>query len=164
MTRAVCDTGPLLHLTEADSLSLLEQVGDNHAPPQVIAEMAGLLPDWRIPAWLMVDDLEPSRSAKAASWVQAGFLHAGEAEAIALAQQIAADWLLTDDAGARLFATQLGMEVHGSLGIVLWTAVNGFLDRHAAERSLLDLAASSLWITRSVYAEAQSALDEIYGR
>ena len=164
MTQAVSDTGPLLHLTEASRLWLLERIGDTHAPPQVIAEMAALLRDWQLPAWLTVDDLESSRSVEAVAWVQAGFLHAGEAEAVALAQQISADWLLTDDAAARLFATQLGIEVHGSLGIVLWAAVNGFLDQDAAERALLALASSSLWISRSVLAEARSALGEIFRR
>ena len=33
-----------------------------------------------------------------------------------------------------------------------------------AERALLDLASSSLWVTRSVLAEARSALDEIFRR
>ena len=91
-------------------------------------------------------------------------MHGGEAEAIALVQQISAEWLLTDDAAARLFATQLEIEVHGSLGIVLWAAVNGLLDHDAAERALLDLASSSLWVTRSVLAEARSTLDEIFRR
>ena len=46
----------------------------------------------------------------------------GEAQAIALARQFGPDWLLTDDASARLLAQSLGLEVHGSLGLVLWSA------------------------------------------
>lgn len=38
--RAVTDTGPLLHLTEAAALELLRQVGDLRVPPQVMADMA----------------------------------------------------------------------------------------------------------------------------
>lgn len=63
--------------------------------------------------------LVPPHSAEAELWLEAGLLHAGEAEAIALARQIRADWLVTDGAAARLFAQTLGIEVHGSLGIVL---------------------------------------------
>ena len=164
MTQAVSDTGPLLHLTEAGCFDLLESIGDLHAPRQVIVEIADLSPGWQTPKWLTVDDLKAPHAIEAVAWVRAGLLHGGEAEAIALVQQISAEWLLTDDAAARLFATQLEIEVHGSLGIVLWAAVNGLLDHDAAERALLDLASSSLWVTRSVLAEARSALDEIFRR
>jgi predicted nucleic acid-binding protein len=89
-------------------------------------------------------------------------LDAGEAEAIALAKQVAADWLLTDDAAARLFASALGVEVHGSLGILLWAAAAGHLDRIKAEAALSGLAASSLWISRRVLEEARSALQRVF--
>jgi len=89
-------------------------------------------------------------------------LDAGEAEAIALARQIQADWFLTDDAAARLFAQALGLEVHGSLGIVLWAAVAGHLNRAAAEAVLNRLAQSSLWVSARVLAEARSALDQLF--
>jgi len=36
---------------------------------------------------------------------------------------------LTDDAAARLFAATLGMEVHGSLGVVLWNVARRHLDQ-----------------------------------
>jgi len=52
----------------------------------------------------------------------AGGLHDGEAEALVLARKKRADWFLTDDAATRLFVSLLGIEVHGSLGIVLWNA------------------------------------------
>ena len=90
-------------------------------------------------------------------------LHAGEAEAIALARQIAADWLLTDDAAARLFASELDLEVHGSLGVILWAAALGYLDRPAAEQALTRLASSSLWLSTRIQGEAWAALEEIYG-
>jgi hypothetical protein len=48
----VSDTGPLLHLTEADAFALTHLVGDLHIPPQVNAELAYLLSDWESPAWL----------------------------------------------------------------------------------------------------------------
>lgn len=162
MRCVVADTGPLLHLTEARSLHLLRLAGDVHLPPQVNAEMAYHLPDWQAPEWVIVDTLTASHAAEAAAWRQAGFLDAGEAEAIALARQLAAGWLLTDDAAARLFAEEMGMEVHGSLGIILWAAAVGHLERRAAGQALTRLASSSLWISRRVLAEAQAALDEIF--
>jgi predicted nucleic acid-binding protein len=75
-----------------------------------------------------------------------------------------ADWLLTDDSAARLFAQALGLEVHGSLGIVLWSAATGHLDRPDAEATLDRLAHSSLWVSPRVLAEAKTALDQLYDR
>jgi len=89
-------------------------------------------------------------------------LDAGEAEAIALARQVQADWFLTDDAAARLFAQALGLEVHGSLGIILWAAAVGHLNRAAAEGALNRLAQSALWVSAKVLAEARSALDQLF--
>ena len=98
---------------------------------------------------------------EAAKWQEAGLLDAGEAEAIALARQKKAEWLLTDDSTARLFGEALGLEVHGSLGVVLWSVAVGHLDRSGAEAALDRLAHSSLWISARVLAEARAALDEL---
>lgn len=162
MTCVVCDTGPLLHLSEANTLAALRHVGDIHAPPQVITEISHHLAEWQTPAWVIINPLDAFHAAEAAAWMQAELLHAGEAEAIALARQIRADWLLTDDAAARLFASELGLEVHGSLGVILWAAALRYLDRPAAEQALTQLAASSLWLSTRIQREAWAALEEIY--
>jgi predicted nucleic acid-binding protein len=81
---------------------------------------------------------------------------------VALARQAGADWLLTDDAAARLFATALGIEVHGSLGVLLWAAAAGHLDPIEAEAALSRLAASSLWVSGQVLEEARSALRRMF--
>jgi predicted nucleic acid-binding protein len=81
---------------------------------------------------------------------------------MALARQIGADWFLTDDAAARLLASALGIEVHGSLGILLWAAAVGHLGRIEAEAALSRLAASSLWVSGRVLEEARSALRRLF--
>ena len=91
-----------------------------------------------------------------------GAVRREEAEAIALARQINAHWLLTDDAATRLFAQSLGLEVHGSLGVVLWAAAVGQLDRANAEATLGRLAQSSLWVSARVLAEARTALEQLF--
>lgn len=127
----VSNTGPLLHLSEARSLDLLELVGELHIPKAVDIELRQYVSEWQIkrPAWVNADDLFPPHGVEAISWRQVGLLDSGEAEAIALTRQIKADWFLTDDAAARLFAQSLGLEVHGSLGIVLWCAAMGHFSR-----------------------------------
>jgi len=109
-----------------------------------------------------VQVLAPPHEREATGWTQAQLLGSGEAEAVALARQMSAHWLLTDDATARLFAESLGIEVHGSLGIVLWAAAMGHLKRADAEATLDRLANSSLWIAAKVLAEAKAALNQLF--
>lgn len=158
-----CDTGPLLHLWEAGTLSLLATAGRIVIPPAVHAELSEQDAFWidRRPAWITVASLEPSSFQRATQWTQAGLLHEGEAEAVMLAVQLGANWLLTDDAAARLVAQQQSLEVHGSLGVVLWAAATGQLGRQESEGALDALAGSSLWISSRVLAEAKAALQKL---
>ena len=137
--------------------------GEVHVPSAVDGEMVVLRAGWerQRPEWIIVDAVAAPYNEHGAEWEEAGLLGAGEAQAIALAQEIEADWLLTDDAAARLFAEVLGLEVHGSLGIVLWAAAAGHLERSAAEAALDRLARSSLWVSAAVLTEARSALGEL---
>jgi len=162
--RVVSDTGPILHLCEAQALHLLRRTGEVHIPKAVDAEIPQHQPDWQSqrPDWVIVDGLASPYDEEANAWQHAGLLGSGEAEAIALARQMNADWTLTDDSAARLFAQAVGLEVHGSLGIVLWSAAKGHLDRSDAEATLDRLAQSSLWVSTRVLTEARIALDQLY--
>lgn len=164
MRSVVSDSGPLLHLSEAGALTLLSQAGEIYVPKAVDTEMGLQDSLWQSqkPVWIHVLSLAASYERDAIAWQQAGLLDPGEAEAIALARQINAHWLLTDDAAARLFAQALGLEVHGSLGVVLWAAAVGHLNRADAEATLDRLAQSSLWISAKVLAEAKTALNQLF--
>jgi len=121
-------------------------------------------PSWQRerPEWVEVWELEARPSEEAMDWLRSGVLDLGEAEALALAAQMAADWFLTDDAAARMVAQQQGLEVHGSLGVVLWAAVKGHFSRAEAEAALEALSRSSLWISSRVLAEVHLALQQIF--
>lgn len=82
------------------------------------------------------------------AWISVEYLGAGEAHAIALAQQVQADWLLTDDATARVFAQSLGVEAHGSLGIVLAATALCLLTPAEARNAIQALAVKrqQLWV------------------
>jgi len=160
----VCDAGPLLHLGEAQALELLARAGEVSIPLAVDLEMLVHQQDWQNqrPAWIVVQPLELPYHTAAAQWQHAGLLHGGEAAAVALAQQLHANWFLTDDTAARVFAQSLGLDVHGSLGIILWAAAMGHLQRAEAGRALDRLAQSSLWVSARVLAAAQTALEQLY--
>lgn len=160
MRIVISDTGPLLHLLEAQLLDLLQSAGEIYVPPAVASEISRLVPQWSSfnVDWIIVTSLIDRQAQQAEAWGGAGLLDPGEAEALALAQQLSADWFLTDDAAARAMAGTLGIEAHGSLGIVLWAAATGRLDRAAAYDALDRLAQSSLWISARILTEARQAL------
>ena len=163
----VCNTGPLLHLYEAKALELLPLAGRICIPQAVDEELSRLLPQWpRSKSELSrinVLSLSVSSAVEAALWLRSGILDAGEAEAIALAQELNADWFLTDDSTARIFAETKGLECHGSLGLVLWAAAVGHFGYSEAREALERLAASSLWISQSILEEAHEALRQMFG-
>jgi predicted nucleic acid-binding protein len=94
---------------------------------------------------------------------QSETIDAGEAEAIGLALQEQAEWFLTDDAEVRQFAESLGLEVHGSIAILLWSVATGLIQEKAvAIRLLENLVNASLWISDRVIQEAQAAIDSLF--
>lgn len=161
----MCDAGPVLHLSEASALGLLERLGEIFIPTAVDQEVARYLADWpaRRPDWIRVQsppDLAPGAPALWAGQIDMGL---GEIEAILLARSLAADWLLTDDAAARVVATLLAIEVHGSLGVVLWAATQRQINPQEAAAILERLAKSSLWVSPAILAEARRALNTLQG-
>jgi predicted nucleic acid-binding protein len=162
----VCDTGPVLHLHEADALDLLSLIDAVYMPPGVEAELLSLIGNWPFPRpdRLKVLELEEKPAEQAIEWRASGLLHKGESESLALALQVNAHWYLTDDSAARELAKSLGVEVHGSLGIVLWAAAQGHVDQQRSIARLEALFASSLWVGPAVQEEARQALNEIYRR
>jgi predicted nucleic acid-binding protein len=90
-------------------------------------------------------------------------LHGGEAESLAVALEIPADWLLTDDAAPRLLATQLSIETHGSLGVILWAAAQKKLSPIDAYQALERLEQSTLWLSARVRTQAKLALQQLLG-
>lgn len=159
----VCDAGPIIHLYEAQCLHLLNKTGDLFLPRRVQLEVQNTTHlDTQWPLWLHVVDLSPKEQNEAGAWRTAGGLHAGEAEAVVLSKQKNSDWFLTDDAATRLFVSMLGIEVHGSLGVILWNAAKRNINREETEEALDNLRQSSLWLSPKIYVEAQQALDSIF--
>jgi predicted nucleic acid-binding protein len=155
----VCDTGPLLHLSEAGALHLLQYTGRVLIPDLVAGEFEQNAQGWKPPQWITIKEMDKNTGKQADNWKAKGIVDPGEAHAIALAVQLKADWLLTDDAKARQFAETLGLEVHGSIGLLLWSLGEGFIQKDQAYKLLDGLAHSSLWVSERVLDKARQTID-----
>ena len=109
----------------------------------------------------MVKELDEPYRKKALEWRKQ--IDEGESAAIALTLQIQAEWLLSDDAIARQFADSLGLEIHGSIGLLLWAVAAGHVENQSGALDLLNaLANSSLWISDRVLSQARKAIGNLY--
>ena len=151
---AVSDAGPLIHLAEIDSLELLATFDTLLVPETVYKEVeAGGVPD-------ELADLSYERVEADESQVGAEELDAGERAAIAAAEQRGIV-LLTDDLAARQAASDTGVEVHGSIGIIALGFGRGLLDRdEAASRMRALQRETSLFVTEAVVERGIRMLDE----
>lgn len=110
----VSDTSPLTALLSVEQIELLATLfGEVVIPPAVKLELTRMHPV--LPNWLRVQSLENSTKAN----LYARTVDRGEAEAIALAEELHADHLLIDERKGRRLARQQGLPVVGLLGVVL---------------------------------------------
>ena len=133
MTRlVVADTGPLIGLARVDKLDLLRRLyGRVVVPPAVREELgidsghpgANVLSAAFKERWITV---QRSRDLVVATELT-GLLDPGEAQAIALAEQWAARFLLIDDAKGRKLAHRRGVPVIGVAGVLLAAKSKGIL-------------------------------------
>jgi predicted nucleic acid-binding protein len=123
----VCDAGPLIHLDELHSLDLLAGTAEILVPEIVWREVKQHRPSAlrRRRVSLNRVDILPRASRALSAAIRSYVLDAGEAQALRLMQKFRDAILLTDDAAARLFAQELGYEVHGTIGVILQALPRG---------------------------------------
>ena len=151
---AVSDAGPLIHLAEIDSLELFSTFDTLLVPETVYEEVeAGGVPD-------SLPDLSYELVESDESRVGAEVLDAGERAAIAVAEERGIV-LLTDDLAARRTASDAGVEVHGSIGVIALGYGRGLLDRDEAASLMRALQReTSLFVTEAVVERGIRMLDE----
>jgi len=151
---AVSDAGPLIHLAEIDSLELLSAFDTLLIPETVYEEVeAGGVPDG-------ISDLSYELVEADERSVESEELDAGERAALAVAREHEVI-LLTDDLAAREVASDVGVEVHGSLGVIVLGYGRGLLDRgEAASRMRALQRETSLFVTEAVVERGIRMLDE----
>ncbi|RKY62822.1 MAG: DUF3368 domain-containing protein [Candidatus Latescibacterota bacterium] len=122
-----------------------------YIPPAVREEAFGSNP---LPEWIE----ERQLSQPLAPRIMAVSLGPGEREAIALALELKATRLLLDDLPARRLASSLGLEIIGTLGLLLWAKEQGLLP---AVRPWVDtLLREGFYISERLLAEVLSTAGE----
>lgn len=129
----VLDAGPLIHLTQADALHLLDEFDTVTVPRTVLDEVSdGSVID-------ALSDVDHSVEAVEHSEEDYPALDPGETAAIIRSRESGAI-LLTDDLAAREVAADLGIEVHGSIGVVLNGCGSGHLTTNEAKELIRSLS------------------------
>ena len=149
----VSNTSPVLNLAIVDHLSLMyEQFGEILIPQAVFEELRveeGLPGSQSIreaieKGWLGVKEAKDQIFVK----VLRADLDKGEAEALALALQVKAEWVILDEREGRRVAKSLGLKVIGVLGVLLRAQREGRLQSYSAtnghEWTQINLPAISL--------------------
>ena len=129
----VNNTSPIMNLAIIGELSLLrDQFGEVLIPGAVLEELrveenlpgSQILRDALKDGWIRIEAVKQHPLVRAMQ----RDLDKGEAEAIALATEVDADWLLMDERDGRKTARSMKLKVVGVLGVLLKAQRNGKLN------------------------------------
>lgn len=129
MSLIVSNTAPLIALADIGQLEVLRRLlGSVTIPPAVRAEVlnepgVSAIQSAITEGWLLV---QATRDTLAVQMLREDF-GLGESEAIILAQETQAHWIILDDLAARHRAQRLGLAVIGTLGVLLMAKESGDL-------------------------------------
>jgi predicted nucleic acid-binding protein len=119
--RVLCDAGPIIHLDEIQCLHLMQDFHKVIVPDVVFREVIKHRPnafgDTEI-RWTMVSCNLPVKEPLQ-TMCRLFALDAGETAALAGMLEEPDLMFLTDDAAARIVASNLGFNVHGTIGILI---------------------------------------------
>lgn len=118
MPNVVSDTGPILALANVEQFDLLRQLYSKvFIPPAVRAEVKDDVSLAAITSanWITIQSVKDELAVN----LLREELDPGESEALILAKELSADLVLIDDRAARRKAQSIGLNVIGTLGVLL---------------------------------------------
>ena len=147
----ICDAGPVIHLDELGCIDLLSSFSRVLVPVAVWQEVQRHRPNaLALPCLEKISATKPEPPELEAVAVALS-LHTGEWEAIRVALEHPACVLLTDDTAARLAAGNLGIRVHGTIGILVRSVRQGLRTKETVLEILRSIpTSSSLHLKRSL--------------
>jgi uncharacterized protein len=153
----VSNSSPLIGLDDVGRLDLLHTLyGSLIIPRAVSAEFTAGRTPRLLPEWIEVREIA-NRPLAAVLRTE---VHAGEAEAIALAVDLEADLVLLDDRHGRRVAAEIGLRHIGALGVLIEAKRRGFLE---AIGPLIDelVAKKSFWVSEDLRRRVLQAAGEL---
>ena len=141
----IVNNTPLVALWSLDQLSLLRELyTEIWIPPAVKAEFLEIEPIVRQASlddapWIKTICLTYPQRADYAG------LHQGEASVLALAEEHNARLVIIDELKARRYAQQIGLQVTGTIGVLLFAKERGLID--AIKPPITELQAHGLYLS-----------------
>lgn len=157
----VSNTTPIISLALIGRLDLLHALYDRVMIPSAVE--AEILSgggnrigsaELKASTWLRVASLQDPRRAELIA-----DLDRGEAEVIALAQELGADLVIIDERLARLHAKRLGLTLTGTLGVLLKAKQVGYID--AVEPLIDRLRQGGIRLSNALVTEVLALADEL---
>ena len=162
-SKAVSNTGPILHLNEINLIKALQVFQEVYIAEEVKNELIGN--KLNIPKRIKLINLKPQFKDVAEILVNKFSLDLGESQSIALALQEKVDYFLTDDLDARTVANVHGIEAHGTVGIILRAFREKIINKETAIKKVRELyAVSSLFITKDLINQIINSINEFKKR
>lgn len=152
---AVSNSGPLIHLSQINKFDLLGIFPKIYISAGVYSEASALDPSLK-------EKIDRATNIKKVYVATESFnqlarilkryhLDTGELQSISLCQKLDKKLFLTDDLDAREAAGELGLEPHGSVGLIVLAYRKGYVKFEDAEKAMNDLyEISNLFITKSI--------------
>lgn len=162
----VSNSGPLIHLARIDRLKLLKELfGKVMIPQEVKIEVvdrgkeegaadAFLIESEIEKGWIVIEE---STNDNLKNIAESAGIENGEASAIMLAKKRNCP-VLIDDLAARRFAIGLGLEVVGSLGVLIRSAKIGKISKSEA-LDALDKLVRVMWLSVDVYEDTRKVIE-----
>lgn len=162
----VADTTPLISLMKCDCLEVLRDLfGEVQIPEAVYKELtsnpkfteeAGVISDSEFIHMVNIEDRKMVTLFKRGTG-----LGIGESEAIILSDELHADFLLMDEVKGRKIATQMGIRIMGTVGVLLLAYESGILNEEDIKSAIELLRGAGRHISENLF---EQLLDKIFRR
>ena len=154
----VSDTTPIFSLTKINQLDLLEKLFENVKIPVAVYKELTTNPKFEQEANLIKNttfiDVVSIVDTKSVSILQrATGLDRGESEAIVLAEEVKADFILIDERKGRMVAKQMGNQITGTLGIIIRSYKENLITSEIALQCFEQIKNSGIRIGDTLYNE-----------
>ena len=161
----VSDSTPLITLMKATQLQILHELFGEIIVPEAVYDELTVNEKYfeetkliKISEFIRVISVEDRKSVSLLQ--RAAGLDLGESEAIIYAENNNADLLLVDEALGRRVAKSMGIEIMGSIGVLVSAFRKGFLNEDEANNAFQRIRKAKRHISEKLI---QDALDVIHG-